>query len=211
MILFFLGGNIITIVSIVTTLKYDKITLKEYFQKTFSIKQKLFLYLIVLIFVVVYFIVPALFNLVDIIAPFWILPIIVIPLTFIGGGLEEMGWRGILHPELRKKFSFSISTIITAIIWALWHIPLFLIEGTSQYGTNFLIFFITVIGLSFALSNIYELSNSTWLCILFHGMINTGLSVFAVNNTYVSAIIMSLCMILLSLIMKKINKNMIEE
>lgn len=121
-----------------------------------------------------------------------------------------MGWRGILHPELRKKFSFSISTIITAIIWALWHIPLFLIEGTSQYGTNFLIFFITVIGLSFALSNIYELSNSTWLCILFHGMINTGLSVFAVNNTYVSAIIMSLCMILLSLIMKK-NKNMIEE
>lgn len=207
MIIFVLGGNILPIVCIIATLKYDKISCKEYLKKTFSIKEKPYLYLMMFGLVVPYFVIPAIFKVVHVIAPLWYLPVLVIPLTFIGGGLEEMGWRGILQPNLRKNFSFITSTFITSIIWTSWHIPLFLIKGTSQYNTNFIIFFITVIGLSFALAIVHELSNSTWLCILFHGMINTGLSVFAVNNSYVSAIIMSLCMILISTIIYIKTKN----
>lgn len=40
-----------------------------------------------------------------------------IPMMFVGGGLEEAGWRYILQPELEKKYSFTVSTIIVSIIW----------------------------------------------------------------------------------------------
>ena len=49
-----------------------------------------------------------------------------------GGGNEEVGWRMILQPELEKKFNFHIATIFTAIIWWLWHLPIFFIKGTAN-------------------------------------------------------------------------------
>lgn len=44
-----------------------------------------------------------------------------IPLTLIMvllGGLEELGWRGLLLPELSNKLNFSISALVVGIIWA---------------------------------------------------------------------------------------------
>lgn len=38
---------------------------------------------------------------------------------------EESGWRGFLLPELNKKYSLRISSLIVAGIWILWHLPAF--------------------------------------------------------------------------------------
>ena len=43
---------------------------------------------------------------------------------FYGVG-EESGWRGLLFPELTNKFNARISTLYVALIWALWHLPIF--------------------------------------------------------------------------------------
>ena len=48
-----------------------------------------------------------------------------------------MGWRGIMQPELEKKFSFPIATLITGCVWMLWHIPLWFVVGASQQNMNF--------------------------------------------------------------------------
>ena len=48
-------------------------------------------------------------------------------ITFAGGGNEELGWRGVLQPALEKKFSFPLATVITALVWVAWHLPLWLI------------------------------------------------------------------------------------
>jgi len=41
---------------------------------------------------------------------------------FIGAVGEEIGWRSFLQPTLEKKYSVFISSIITGLIWGLWHI-----------------------------------------------------------------------------------------
>jgi membrane protease YdiL (CAAX protease family) len=43
---------------------------------------------------------------------------------FYGVG-EESGWRGFLFPEITKQYKASISTLYVALIWALWHLPIF--------------------------------------------------------------------------------------
>jgi len=42
------------------------------------------------------------------------------------GGMEEPGWRGLLQPALQNKFSPLIASLIVALFWSLWHLPLFL-------------------------------------------------------------------------------------
>ena len=47
----------------------------------------------------------------------------------IGGGLEEPGWRGFALPMLQKRFSPLISSLILAVIWAFWHLPMVWPQG----------------------------------------------------------------------------------
>jgi len=52
--------------------------------------------------------------------------LLVIPYVFILNGFgEEIGWRGFLVEELSKKFSIGLTSLLTWIFWAVWHIPLF--------------------------------------------------------------------------------------
>lgn len=97
-----------------------------------------------------------------------------IPVMIIGGGLEEIGWRGVLLPQLLKKVSLLKATLIISIIWALWHVPLWFIPGVSQYGSNYMVFFLTVISSTFLLTTLYIKTRSILICIFLH----------AINNAY---------------------------
>ncbi len=90
----------------------------------------------------------------------------------IGGGLEELGWRGIALPELENKFTPLISSLILSVIWFLWHLPLFFIKGTNQYGCILLIFYLGVLGNTFILTWIYNKTESLLICIAFHASSN---------------------------------------
>jgi membrane protease YdiL (CAAX protease family) len=61
-----------------------------------------------------------------------VVPMIII-LTIVAGVGEEFGWRGFAMPRLQTRYSALVSSIIIGVIWGLWHIPLSLVEGTSQY------------------------------------------------------------------------------
>src|SRR5271157_1079313 len=75
----------------------------------------------------------------------WYWPII-LPLGFLlaiimGGPLEEeMGWRGYALPRLQSTLNPLYASIIIGIIWGAWHLPLFLIPGTSQYSLSMAFF-----------------------------------------------------------------------
>ncbi len=47
---------------------------------------------------------------------------------------EEFGWRGYLQPRLRARFTPGVTALLLGGIWALWHLPLFLLVGTWQSG-----------------------------------------------------------------------------
>ncbi len=93
------------------------------------------------------------------------------------GGLEELGWRGFLLPELSKKINFQISSLIVGLIWALWHIPLFFIQGLHHYQSNFLSFLIQVVGLGLALAWLFGRTKSIFICVLFHAFYNASSSI----------------------------------
>ncbi len=138
--------------------------------------------------------------------------IVMLPMMLFGGGLEEAGWRYILQPELEKKLPFTVSTVIVSVIWWLWHLPLFYIQGTSQYGQNFFNFGISVLGLAFVLASIRKNTHSVWLCVLFHCLANSlsgiyeikgGISEGISGGSITTAVILILCSCLLVKIHEK--------
>ncbi|MHA1390508.1 MAG: CPBP family glutamic-type intramembrane protease [Candidatus Thorarchaeota archaeon] len=67
-------------------------------------------------------------------------------LLFVFNGIgEEMGWRGFLLPQLQSRFGSLAASILVGVIWALWHIPLFFIQGSVQYGNSVIDFIILLV------------------------------------------------------------------
>jgi len=95
-------------------------------------------------------------------------------IAIVGGPLgEEIGWRGFLQPELLKRFNPAITSIFIALIWLLWHIPLFWLEGAAQSGGSIVYFGLSVFAMAFLFTWLYLKSKgSLLLAILFHTMIN---------------------------------------
>jgi membrane protease YdiL (CAAX protease family) len=198
MILFIIGGNAPAIVAY-TILKKERAIygFGQYVKEAFAIKQKPLNYLIVMIFLSLYFGVPYLMKGITKQGDFY-LGLLNIPVMILLGGLEELGWRYILQPELEKRFTFGVASALTSLIWAIWHLPLFYIAGTSQSGSSFGLYTIMVFGMSFALAAIYHVSKSIWLCILFHTMINAFSSTWIINESIKTRICTSTILILLS-------------
>jgi len=101
--------------------------------------------------------------------------------------LEEIGWRGFLLPPLLKKFPAAISSLIVGAIWAVWHLPLWFIIGSNQFGRNFGGFLIGVIASSLLLTVIYSGTKSIFLCIIFHAATNALWEVFVFDPKVSSA------------------------
>ena len=101
--------------------------------------------------------------------------------TFVYGGEEELGWRGVLQPVLSKKITFPLAALACGIIWALWHLPLWFIEGHPNQSMPFWMQATLGIFLCFWLGTVYERSESVPLCMLFHGFVNVLLSSFVLK------------------------------
>ena len=51
---------------------------------------------------------------------------------FVGGGQEELGWRGFALPRLQAAYGAFAASFIIGVVWAIWHFPLYLIDGASM-------------------------------------------------------------------------------
>jgi len=89
---------------------------------------------------------------------------------------EEVGWRGFLVPHLAKVWDFTRVALVSGIIWAIWHYPLFLTLDFSTAGLPLWyalpVFTVGAIGGSFALAWLRLKSGSVWPAVLFHASWN---------------------------------------
>ena len=97
-------------------------------------------------------------------------------LMIAGGGLEELGWRGVAQPELERRLARPTAALIVGAIWAAWHVPLFFLPGVSQYGTSFPMFAVGVIGNALILAWLYGHTRSVMLCVIYHAAWNAILA-----------------------------------
>ena len=100
------------------------------------------------------------------------------PIMIIGGGVEEIGWRGFFQPILEKILPFWLAPLIVGVIWAAWHIPLWFIQGTAQSEMSFLLFIVYCVLLSYILGALQRLTGSVAASISLHAWANMMFSVF---------------------------------
>ena len=94
--------------------------------------------------------------------------------------LEEVGWRGYGEDSIAEYNSWFKESIIFGFIWALWHLPLFWIQGTyhiaiRQMNPWFMVnFMVSVIPMGFITTWVYVKNGRSMLAsILFHLFVNT--------------------------------------
>lgn len=105
-----------------------------------------------------------------------LLVIAVLVTALYGGGLEEPGWRGFMLPELQKRFSPLSASLLIALAWSLWHLPLH-VSGFYEGSVTSAMVLRTVrmIPMSILFTWLYNRSGgSLLLVVLLH----------AVNNNY---------------------------
>ena len=103
-----------------------------------------------------------------------------LPLLILGPLSEEIGWRGYALERLQTRWNALISSLIIGLVWALWHLPLFLMVGTSQHelGLSFLGFLIGIMANSIFYTLLYNnTKHSLWSAILFHWLFTYAMQV----------------------------------
>lgn len=95
------------------------------------------------------------------------------------GPMEEVGWRGFALPLLQRRLSGLGASAVLGSVWALWHVPAFLVGrsvgGGIEGGLGYVLgmFFLTLIAQSVLLTVVFNATGgSVPAAILFHWMTN---------------------------------------
>ncbi len=111
---------------------------------------------------------------------------------FLSAG-EEVGWRGYALPRLQARFGPWWASLVLGLLWGCWHLPLFLMSGTTQSGLSFPAYVLVSIGYSLIYTCLVNRSRgSVLIASLFHSASNATISYaaaivpFIINNLYLS-------------------------
>ena len=52
----------------------------------------------------------------------------------VAGGIEEPAWRGYAPDGLQQRLPVVVASLVIGVVWTLWHLPLFFLEGTYQHS-----------------------------------------------------------------------------
>jgi uncharacterized protein len=95
-------------------------------------------------------------------------------IVVVNGFGEETGWRGYAVPHLQQRHTPLAATVFVAVLWAGWHLPMFLVvEGFRSFTVPITVGW--VIGLfcgAVVLSWLYNHTGSILLVALWHGTYN---------------------------------------
>ena len=126
-------------------------------------------------------------------------------LTFFVAGPEEFGWRGFFQKELQKKYNPLITSIIIALVWSSWHIPLHL---NGFYSSDFFGRFLLSFQLGLLFTWCYNKSGYSILTVMIlHTMNNNVWKLF--GSSYYPAMTLGIIIVLIFIIDNKmwLRKN----
>jgi len=103
--------------------------------------------------------------------------------------LEELGWRGYALDRLQLRWSALTASLILGVVWSVWHVPLFFVEGSFQHDavgfgtTGFWLFTAGIVALSVVFTWIYNNTDHSVLgIVVLHGWVNFTAEVVVVPD-----------------------------
>lgn len=175
-------------------------------KKMFLQKENLFVYLMAIGSVSIYYGVSIVLDNVTFTGGTFVMILSYLPWTILQGGLEECGWRWYLQPKLEIK-SFTVKMLIISIIWFLWHIPVYRLPWITAGSSNYLIFYLMILGNTFMFGAIKEYSKGALPCIIAHILIDSMAVAILVGSKMPQIIILVLIEIIVSTIVVKFNSK----
>ena len=100
------------------------------------------------------------------------------------GGLEECGWRWYLQPKLDIK-SYILKMFLISIVWFLWHIPIYRLPWITAGSSNYLIFYLMILGNTFMFGAIKEYSKGVLPCVIAHILIDSLAAAMLVGSNII--------------------------
>lgn len=79
------------------------------------------------------------------------------------GPIEELGWRGVALPLMQRKLAPFWAGLLLGVVWALWHVPSFLMSGTPQSAWAFGPYFAGVVALGVIITPLFNASRGSLL------------------------------------------------
>lgn len=120
--------------------------------------------------------------------PWWALLVILGYVAVLGGPLgEELGWRGYLLPTLESRVGTIWATVVIGLVWWLWHLPLFFLDGTIQTVVPQWIFFwqIMVTSIFYTLL-VHRTPGSLAAPLVFHTSFNSSVGILLLGGSTAS-------------------------
>ena len=124
---------------------------------------------------------------------------------FFTGAPEEFGWRGFFQKELQKKYNPLITSILIALVWSSWHIPLHY-NGFYSSDFDFLNRFLISFQLGLLFTWCYNKSGYSILTVMIlHTMNNNVGKIF--GSSYYPAMTLGIIIVLIFIIDNKMWKK----
>lgn len=102
----------------------------------------------------------------------YLIPVAIAISTPVQAG-EEIGWRGYALPRLAARLGLGGAGVLLGAIWALWHLPLFFVREADTYGQSFIMYALSVIAMSVAMTWLYaHVRGSLLPVMLMHAAVN---------------------------------------
>lgn len=114
----------------------------------------------------------------------WFIYLVYMPWTILQGGLEECGWRWYLQPKLDIK-SYILKMFLISIVWFLWHIPIYRLPWITAGSSNYLIFYLMILGNTFMFGEIKEYSKGVLPCVIAHILIDSLAAAMLVGSNII--------------------------
>jgi len=107
--------------------------------------------------------------------PDTLFPIVAAPVAFLAFFIfalfEEIGWMGYAFDPMEERWNALVASIILGIIWATWHIPLYILSG--QGPVRITVQLISLIGIRALIVWVYNnTGKSVFATILIHAVYN---------------------------------------
>jgi uncharacterized protein len=124
--------------------------------------------------------------------------LLVIPFTFVVAMIgspfgEEPGWRGYVFDHFTQAKQGYRGSALVAVMWWVWHVPLFLVLGVAPTGHTFL----EMLGHSLLIDSFYLLSGRNLLSAMcYHQGVNISFMFFTAKTQSLAGLSLLLCVAL---------------